>query len=165
MKKKVMTCNRIVSIVLIIVMLASLSMPALAADRGVNGAEFTGIPTGYTYIGYGKYDADWRVDSAEFVGGVLSTVTLALINPALSILGNVVLDVSAGAVGSKLMGWLMSAQEGEKLYGYYYDYVYECDDPGIYPYIYFHHLKYYTSNNVLLKEEGRYEFALLPRSS
>ena len=157
--------KKIVSLFVLIAMLITLSVPVSAADSTSfeveRGVEFTGIPEGYTYLGSGKYDARWRVDSAEYVGGVIAAVVVGMIGPTGAL--GVIVGIAADTASSALMGWIQSAQEGDVLYGYYYDYIYECDDPGIYPYIYFHHLKYYSSNHCLLKEEGRYEFALLPR--
>ncbi|MEA4955360.1 MAG: hypothetical protein VB096_07635 [Pseudoflavonifractor sp.] len=163
--------KKYVSLLIVLsIILTVTSLPASAASvekcfttpETVTATNSVRIPAGYTYEGRVKYDADWRIDAMAFGGGTLASITIALINPALGILGNFFLNLTASAVGSGLGAWAQSAMEGDHLYGYYYDYVYICDDPGIYPYIYFHHLKYYSSNNVLLYDEGRSEYALLP---
>lgn len=136
-------------------------IPATPLNYPGVDVEFTGIPDGYSYKSRVRYDADWRVSSITTGITVPVAILVGIAAPGLSIPAQILIDLTVGGIAE----WIGDAMQGDVLYGYYYDTVYECDDPGIYPYIYFHHLQYYSSNNVLLYEEGSYEYALLPRSA
>lgn len=151
--------RRIISTILAITILASLCMSTASAREDGDWYEVE-IPNGYTYYESVKHNIGWQVESISW--GV-STVAGIVISAAAGPLAGTFLSIGASEVGS----WIADFIVGDHIDGYYYDYIYECEDPGIYPYIYFHHYVYFVEDGYgdahYVAQDTAYEFALLPR--
>lgn len=151
--------RKVVGVLLAMSMIVSLCIGNVSAAATQENDDWIELPQGYTYAYYAKFDIGWQVEGIGTVTGIVASIATI----GLGSVASIMLSVAAGEVGN----WVADLMVGEKINGYYYDYVYECDDPGLYPYIYFHHLMYYvydhTGEKHFVGEKGVYEYALLPR--
>ena len=147
------------SFFLVLTILFSLSTPIASASTTSDAQEDFDIPLGYTYYTSTKHDIGWEVDS--ITTGITGTVAIVTggFHPLIGII--------SGIIAAPIASWFANLVVGDHLKGYYYDYVYECDDPGIYPYIYFHIYVFYAQgtdgNYYHISQNTCYEYALLPR--
>lgn len=140
--------KKLVAFCLVFATVFIIAAPALAASA----------PSGYTYqyttSGSSYVDAHWdgiaEIISGFLVGGLPGGALTAV----------------AIAVGSLTGNTLDSIRNTGRFKGYYTEEVWECDNPGIYPYIYWHKRTYYEDaahRNLLQNGEVTwYEYAQLP---
>lgn len=147
--------KKVTSLLLVLVMCLTLCVPAFAKESRA------AIPDGYTFLTTNRVNATATIEAFSMVAGAIAGVTLGLAD------GGIVTGLVVDIVVDTSTKWLGHLLLGDKVNTYYIDYIYECDDPGIYPYIYFHVAKHYISNPdgsvTYLKETTWYEYALLPR--
>jgi hypothetical protein len=156
MKKKLM------SLALALVMCLTLCIPAFASESMLRKDAVP--PSGYSYLSsYDTYPGDWYVDSEETTAGIVTGAILAGITTG-PVGATASIFISLGA--SKLAGHWATLAVGDSIGHKVNDTCYSCDDPGIYPYIYFHVYKEYAKdehgNWVYLETRTAYEYALLP---
>lgn len=106
------------------------------------------VPEGYTYIGYRRSDSPWKVSKLSVTSGAATTIWLEMFS--ISGAGAVI----TGIIVAVLVGWADNLTVGSSYPGVYYDYYYKCDNPGPFPYIYFHHYRYYAAKD----KEGTLEY-------
>lgn len=167
--------KKLMSLTLALIMSLALCLPAYAAtpqtisdnssvsplDYGGGGGRIPPAPSGYTYVGRTEIKGSWVVDSYSMTAGTVTSAVLTCVNPVIGIVSSIVAGELASALGTIAMG--------DRLDRVTYDYCYSCNDPGIYPYIYYHVYDDYvkTANGSLEFVESRTatEFALLPMST
>lgn len=141
--------KKIISLILVCLLILNISSLAYAAT-----SVQPSIPSGYTY--YRSYSGNSDMEMA--ISGILLAGTGFVSGfPLISFL-------FTGAYAA------LAALDGSSLPAKYIDYIYNCDDPGIYPYIYWHKIKYvveFDDDGDGIDEshiiwESYYEYALMP---
>lgn len=144
------TFKKLMCVFMVVALCTALCVPAFAAEGSKTEPK---TPAGYTYLTSNKGDA--RVDAT--ISNLGLNIALGLIGGPLGTAFNIAF----------IIGDVFSPPSD--IMGKYTDYIYECDDPGIYPYIYWHKVRYDVTVNDGNKTvtETRwtsfYEYALLPR--
>lgn len=156
--------QKIVSFLLVPAICAALCVPAFAQEPPSERKSYVQLPaiepqtpSGYRY----KYtiEQNSNVDSM-LIGGVLTAFGFAAMPTA----------AAAAAAGISIN--ILQSLDGSNVPSCYTDYVYECEDPGIYPYIDWHKYKYVIEADIdgdgeaeeVVNWNDAYEYALLPRS-
>jgi len=151
MKKKMM------SLALALVMCFTLCLPAYAASPNGGGGRIPPAPAGYTYSSTRK--GNTTIDSAWHDGAILAA---GVVVGGLPWAVGTVVTISVGVLAGKTYD---SLKNTGRMTGYYTEYTYECDDPGIYPYIFVHHAFFFSDSarQQYIGENTYTEYALLPR--
>lgn len=181
--------KKLISAILCLSIVYSLCVPAMAANAAekaaelshevvlINGEEWTvtsngGVmptgdedecghyaPSGYRFVN--AYTGNTVVDAyVDLIGSFIIGLVVSIAIP----LNGVTIPVSFGVT---MLEGLDDAAPPDTIYGDYLVMTYECIDPGIYPYIYWHHISCtfdYDGDGVdeyVCKTEM--EYALLPR--
>lgn len=127
------------------------------------------IPMGYKYIGKISGNATFEIFVSGGIQGIGTGALLARIpaytSGSFTIPAIVVDLVAVAGFGLSVLEYY-STPKNER--GNYTKYIYECKDPGIYPYIYYYFFEYWIpisdgkSTRDVYHTRGVYDYALLP---